>query len=89
MPITQPMYEDRERFMLDVLQLTSGLEALVDDAGDPELQDALRAVERVYSALNGRGVEPGTLYPPTLSQRQIVDAAQEAFERAGQEAGIR
>jgi uncharacterized protein (DUF2235 family) len=33
----------------------------------------------LYNSLNGSGVRQGSLYPPTGSQRGIVDAAREAL----------
>ena len=45
-----------------------------------KLAAAARTVQQVYSALNGGGVRPGTLYPPTESQRAAVQNARALFE---------
>jgi hypothetical protein len=39
-------------------------------------------VQQVYGALNGGGVRPGTLYPPTESQRAAVQTARALFAEA-------
>jgi len=44
-----------------------------------KLAAAARIVQQVYQALNGRGVRPGTLYPPTRSQREAVNEAKAIF----------
>ena len=49
------------------------------------LSAAARAVQQVYQALNGGQVRPGTLYPPTLSQRERVVMARELFEQSKRE----
>ena len=46
------------------------------------LSAAARAVQQVYGSLNGNQVRPGTLYPPTQSQRERVAMARALFERA-------
>jgi photosystem II stability/assembly factor-like uncharacterized protein len=53
------------------------------------LSAAARAVQQVYQALNGGQVRPGTLYPPTRSQRERVAMARELFEQAKSEIGGR
>ena len=45
-----------------------------------KLAAAARAVQQVYGALNGGGVRPGTLYPPTESQRAAVQQARALFD---------
>jgi hypothetical protein len=89
MPVTPDMYEDRERFMLETRQLVLDMTEVVGNVEAPDLASALRSVEQVYDALNGSGVQPGTLYPPTRSQRQVVDLARERFEQLSQEIGNR
>jgi len=44
------------------------------------LQAAARTVQQVYGALNGGAVRPGTLYPPTQSQRAQLRQAERLFE---------
>ena len=53
------------------------------------LSAAARAVQQVYQALNGGQVRPGTLYPPTRSQRERVVMARELFVQAKREMGGR
>jgi photosystem II stability/assembly factor-like uncharacterized protein len=45
-----------------------------------KLHTAACTVEYVYEALNGRGVRPGTLYPPTEGQRVAVQIARALLE---------
>jgi len=99
MPITQEMYEERERFMLDALDLLAQIERAQRDAGfsvggrsrgqqaggrSPEdlLRSAFDKVEGAYDALNGSAVRPGSLYPPTPSQRAEVGEARRFFDDA-------
>ena len=89
MPITVAMYEVRERFMLDTRELLTAMLSVPTDTDYPDFNTSLRAVRRVYDALNGSGVEPGTLYPPTQSQRQVVDLARERLELLSQGTGNR
>ena len=50
-----------------------------------KLQTAARMVQQAYGALNGGGVRPGTLYPPTQSQREQVLSARALFEEVQRE----
>ena len=52
-----------------------------------KLAAAARMVQQVYQALNGGAVRPGTLYPPTRSQRDAVNNAKALFSevKAGME----
>ncbi|MDA1102526.1 MAG: glycosyl hydrolase [Gemmatimonadetes bacterium] len=52
-----------------------------------KLQAAARAVQQVYGSLNGGAVRPGTLYPPTQTQREQVLLARRLFEEAQREMG--
>lgn len=52
-----------------------------------KVQAALSMVQRVYGALNGGQVRPGTLYPPTQTQRAQVLEARRLFEEAQREIG--
>jgi photosystem II stability/assembly factor-like uncharacterized protein len=99
MPITQAMYEERERFMLDALDLLDQIERAQRGAGfsvggpsrgqqadgrspEGQLRTAYDKVEEAYDALNGSAVRPGSLYPPTPSQRAEVDEARRLVEEA-------
>jgi hypothetical protein len=46
------------------------------------LRAANRLIGGVYGDLNGSGVRPGTLYPPTRSQRQQLIEARQLLEEA-------
>ena len=54
--------------------------------GMTEAQRALaqhrRNVSSIYQALNGGGVRQGSLYPPTQTQRDLVEAAREALRES-------
>ena len=100
--LTQKMYEDRERFMLDAIALTTRISRTMRDfdlnstrgdsgfrnpTGSPRtpgemLRTARRLAQQVYGALNGGGVRPGSLYPPTQTQREQLLDAQELLSQA-------
>lgn len=50
-----------------------------------KLQSASRLVQGVYGSLNGSQVRPGTLYPPTQTQREQVMTARRLFAEAREE----
>lgn len=52
-----------------------------------KVQAAGRLVQQVYQALNGGQVRPGTLYPPTQTQRGQVLDARRLFDEAQVELG--
>ncbi|MCK5653181.1 MAG: hypothetical protein KAJ42_17470, partial [Gemmatimonadetes bacterium] len=95
MPLTQAQYEEREAFLNEVVVLQQGFtEALGAAAAfgfgrrqqDPNMSEEERALQQhrrgvmgVYNSLNASGIRQGSLYPPTQSQRAIVDAAREAL----------
>jgi hypothetical protein len=43
------------------------------------LAEHRRNLSSVYQALNGGGVRQGSLYPPTRTQREMVEAARAAL----------
>lgn len=61
--------------------------AIVPTTPAQKVQAARSMVQRVYSALNGGQVRPGTLYPPTQTQRAQVLEARRLFEEARREVG--
>jgi hypothetical protein len=96
MPISQAMYESREQFMLEALEIQADIQAFLQERGfggrggrgggfgrgggapdTPEgrLQAAARDVGGAYGALNGNGVRPGSLYPPTQAMREALTRA--------------
>jgi len=98
MPISVAMYESREQFLLDAIELRREIEDVMSEHGieggrrfggggsvdTPEgmLRAADRLVAGVYGALNGSDVDPGTLYPPTQSQRQQLLQGRQLLEEA-------
>jgi hypothetical protein len=95
LPLTQTQYEERETFLNDLVALQNEYTEVLGSAGgmgfgpgrsDPSLsqeervlQQHRRQVVSVYTSLNGTGVRQGSLYPPTETQRAIVEAAREAL----------
>jgi photosystem II stability/assembly factor-like uncharacterized protein len=51
------------------------------------LSAALRAVQGAYQDLNGGQVRPGSLYPPTLTQRDQLQLARDLFAQVRAEMG--
>jgi len=49
---------------------------------EDRLRMARRMVQQVYSALNGGAVRPGSLYPPTQTQREQLQRARDLLEDA-------
>ena len=72
-------YVDRESFLLEVRDLMTRLRAGVPGlapASSARMQQTLGGVVR---AMNGGGVRPGTIHPPTRSQRDRVAAVRVAI----------
>ncbi len=81
--LTARDYRIREEFMLDLMEVMQELEAAAGQAsGDRarELRGHLRSVGRLMFGMNGSGVRPGTLHPPTESQRDVYRRARAALE---------
>jgi photosystem II stability/assembly factor-like uncharacterized protein len=82
MPITQAQYEEREAFLVHLMQLGRQLDTMLEGASGEEA-GALRAlrgiVRSVYGSLNGNGVRPGSLYPPTATHREQIRSVEEAL----------
>ncbi len=104
MPISIAEYQARERFLVELLdlstQVTETMRAMGVSGGGgfgfgrPEgppdspanrIRAVARAINGVYSSLNGAQVREGSLYPPTQSMRDAVTAAKKELEalRAG------
>ena len=95
MPLTQAQYEEREAFLSGIQTLQVEFQDVLEEMGvsggggrqaREELTPRERAllehrsnVASIYRALNGGGVRQGSLYPPTRSQRERVEAAREAL----------
>jgi photosystem II stability/assembly factor-like uncharacterized protein len=103
MPITVAEYQDREAFMLEALALSAEIMEFMRDRGlgagrfgrsagppdspEAQLRAAASAAQQVFGALNGSGVRPGTLYPPTETHRAMLAEARQVFNHARQELG--
>ena len=57
------------------------------DTPQARMRAAARSIQQVYRSLNGGGVRPGSLYPPTQTMRDAVTQARRAFEEARRELG--
>jgi len=93
MPLPQAQYEEREAFLSGVQALQQEFSEVLGAGGgfgrgqqDPTMSDEERPLQEhrrgimgVYSALNGEGVRQGSLYPPTATQKAVVDAARAAL----------
>lgn len=101
--LTQAMYESRERFMVDTRDLLDAIDATMSERGvrgggfgggagvpstdEERLRAAASLAGGVYRALNGGQVRPGSLHPPTASQRERVAQARALFQQAGGSVG--
>ena len=81
MPVTQSMYEERETFLLDLIEVARSIgEARPGlscpgfgfggggqrpEGTDGELCEIRRSAEQLSGVLDGSEVQPGSLYPPT------------------------
>lgn len=52
------------------------------DTPQARMRAAARSIQQVYRSLNGGGVRPGSLYPPTQTMRNAVTEARRVFEKA-------
>ena len=81
--ITDAMHREREQFLLEVAALQRRVAQLSDglDREDPRMS-GINQVRRRLGGLagdfNGSGVRPGTMHPPTSTQRRVLaDLARE------------
>ncbi len=90
MPVTQAMYEERETFLLDLLEVARSIREArpglscpgFGGGGEPsgtdgELCAIQRSAEQLSDALDGEAVRPGSLYPPTaehLGRKAVLEA---------------
>ncbi|MEK9503561.1 VPS10 domain-containing protein [Gaopeijia maritima] len=77
-------YLDREAFLLEVRDLMRRLDAGVAGMAPQSAAAMGRTLNGVFNAMNGSGVRPGTIHPPTASQREAVAAVREAVSGGGQ-----
>jgi photosystem II stability/assembly factor-like uncharacterized protein len=82
MPITQAQYEERETFLVHLMQLGRQLDTMLEGAsgeGAGELRQLRGIVRGVYGSLNGNGVRPGSLYPPTATHLEQIRGVEEVL----------
>ena len=72
--LTLDDYLEREAFLLDVRGLIERLNEGVPGLAPQTANRMQRSLFGVFSAMNGGGVLPGTIQPPTESQRATVAA---------------
>ncbi len=72
-------YRDREDFLLEVRALSSQLEAGVPGLAQASANRYRRILGGILGDMNGRGVRPGTLHPPTRAQRERVAVVRAAL----------
>ncbi len=82
--ITLAQYKERERFLLDVLELQRKLAALAGQrAPTPELRRIIQRANTLAADFNGSGSRPGTLYGPTTAQRRTLSELEKAAGGVG------
>jgi photosystem II stability/assembly factor-like uncharacterized protein len=72
-------YVDRESFLLEVRDLMSRLDAGVTGLAPASAGRMRQTLGGVVRAMNGGGVRPGTIHPPTRAQRDRVAAVRAAI----------
>ena len=78
LPLTVDDYQEREAFLLELLDLAAQL----DGATGPAMRFRGQ-LQQLYGAINGRGVRQGTLHPPTATQREQLEAIKRALRERG------
>ncbi|MCZ6918139.1 MAG: glycosyl hydrolase [Gemmatimonadetes bacterium] len=85
MTLTQEQYEEREAFLSAIVAAQRRLQDIGGDRDRSDLATRARQMRqqmgRLYSQFNGRGVRQGSLYPPTMTQRQTWNALQEEMQQ--------
>ena len=84
MPLTLAQYREREAFLVELLGVQQRTYALAHQEPAAGRGAAMRLQRRAYALaaqFNGSGALSGTLYPPTLQQRQELDALRTALAR--------
>ncbi len=76
--LTLDDYLDRESFLLEVRSLMARLNAGVPGMAPQSATRMQRSLFGVFNAMNGGGVRPGTIHPPTADQRATVEAIRAA-----------
>jgi hypothetical protein len=85
--ITLAQYKEREAFLLDVLDLQRKAHQVASQPNPaPELRRVIQRVNSLAADFNGSGSRPGTLYGPTVAQRQLLEELRKAL---GSTPGVR
>ncbi len=85
MPLTLAQYRDREAFLVDLLGVQRRAYALTHKLTGRARMIAMRLQRRAYGlagSFNGNGALSGTLYPPTVLQRQELAALKAELSNA-------
>ena len=72
-------YKDREAFLLEVRDLMQRLRAGVAGMAPQTAGRMQGTLAGIFRAMNGGGVRPGSIHPPTLSQQEAVAAIRAAI----------
>ena len=87
LPLTAEDYQEREAFLLEILELSRQLPGGQGGPGGPGGPGSAgryrRDLMQLYNAINGGGVRQGTLHPPTRTQREQLENVKEALRRMG------
>ena len=78
LPLSVADYQEREAFLLELLDLAAQLEG----ATGPAMRFR-RQLQQLYGAINGGGVRQGTLHPPTATQREQLERIKRAMRERG------
>ena len=78
LPLTVADYQQREAFLLELLDLAAQLEGETGPAARYRGQ-----LRQLYGAINGGGVRQGTLHPPTATQREQLEGIKRALRERG------
>jgi photosystem II stability/assembly factor-like uncharacterized protein len=97
MPVTQAMYEERETFLLDLLEIKRSISEVRPHLSCPgefggnrqtlegtggELCEIRWVASQLSGALTGDQVQPGSLYPPTAEHQARKEALEARLARA-------
>lgn len=84
MPLTAEQWAEREAFLVELAELQSAVHQAIAGAGAPARGDLQRLRNRLGNLageFNGSGVQQGSLYPPTATQRELFARLRAEWER--------
>jgi photosystem II stability/assembly factor-like uncharacterized protein len=80
--ITLAQYQEREAFLLDVLNLQRKMSELGSASrSTPELRRTAQRLNTLAADFNGSGTRPGTLYGPTAAQRRTLEELKKTIDQ--------